>query len=298
MILVTGASGTVGSEVVKRLEAVKVPFRAAYFSRDKMEAARARGIDAVRIDYNRSETLHAAFGGIDRLFLLAPSVLDQAQLELNAVESAKGVGVRHIVKLSVWKADEEAYAFARLNRAIEKAIEESGLSWTFLRPNDFMQNVVTSMGETIRTEGAFYSASGDAKISHVDARDVAAVAAKVLTGPGHEGKAYILSGPEALSYDEMASELSRVLGRAISHVSLSPAELKGAMLAAGLPEEYVDWLIDLERYNREEQEQASLITNDVKEVTGREPIRFAQFARDHAALLQPERVLQRPNEAS
>ena len=180
MICVTGAGGTVGSELIKELESAHAPFRATYFSFEKAEAARARGIDAAVIDYNRPETLRAAFQGCDTLFLLGPNVLTQTQLELNAVEAAQRVGVRHIVKLSVMGADEEAYAIALVHRLVEKAIEASGMAWTFLRPNSFMQNVVTYMSNTIKAEAAFYSASGEGKISHVDVRDIVAVAVKRL----------------------------------------------------------------------------------------------------------------------
>jgi len=281
MICVTGAGGTVGSEVIKQLESAKAPFRAAYFSNEKAEAARARGIDAIIIDYNRPETLRAAFQGCDKLFLLGPNALNQTQLELNAVEAAKAVGVRHIVKQSVMGADEEAFGLAKVHRPVEKAIESSGFAWTFLRPNSFMQNAVTFMGETIKAEGAFYSASGKAKISHVDVRDIAAIAVKALIESNHEGKAYTLSGPEALTYDELSNELSKVLGRSISHINLSPSDLKNGMLAEGMPEEIADRMLDLERYYREDQ--ASRITNDIKQVTGRDPRQFAEYVRETAA---------------
>ena len=285
MICVTGAGGTVGREVVKQLESAKAPFRAAYFSNEKAEAARTRGIGAVIIDYNRPESLRAAFQGCDKLFLLGPNALNQSELERNAVEAAKAADVRHIVKQSVMGAVEESYSLAKVHRPVEKAIESSGLAWTFLRPNSFMQNVVTYMGETIKAEGTLYSASGKAKISHVDVRDIAAVAVKSLTEPNQEGKAYTLSGPEALTYDDLASELSKVLGRSISHVNLSPSDLRNGMLAEGMPGEIADRMLDLERYFREDQ--GSGITNDIKQVTGRDPRRFAQYARDCASLLQP-----------
>ena len=284
MICVTGAGGTVGREVIKQLESGKAPFRAAYFSNEKAEAARAKGIDAVILDYNRPESLRAAFQGCDQLFLLGPNVLNQSELERNAVEAAKAAGVRHIVKQSVMGASEESYSLAKVHRPGEKAIESSGLAWTFLRPNSFMQNVTTFMGETIKAEGAFYSASGDAKISHVDVRDIAAVAVKSLAESSHEGNAYTLTGPEALTYDELASELTKALGRSISHINLSPLDLKNGMLAEGMPEELADRMLDLERYFREGQ--ASRITNDINQVTGRDPRRFAQFARGCASLLQ------------
>ena len=281
MICVTGASGTLGSEVIRALESAKAPFRGAYFSNKKAEAARARGIEAVIINYDRPETLRAAFQGCDKLFLLGPNALNQSELELNAVEAAKAAGVRHIVKQSVMGAVEESYSLAKVHRPVEKAIESSGLAWTFLRPNSFMQNAVTFMGETIRAEAAFYSASGEARVSHVNVRDIAAVAAKVLTGANYDGRAYTLSGPEALTYDELAGELSKALGRPISHIKLAPSDLKSGMLAAGMPEALADRMLDLERYFREDR--ASFITDDIKQVTGREPRRFAEYVRETAA---------------
>jgi uncharacterized protein YbjT (DUF2867 family) len=256
------------------------PFCAAYFSNKKAEAARATGIEAVVIDYNRPETLQAAFQGCDKLFLLGPNALNQSELERNAVEAAKAAGVRHIVKQSVMGAVEESYSLAQVHRPGEKAIELSGLAWTFLRPNSFMQNAVTFMGKTIRAEGTFYTASGQARISHVDVRDIAAVAVEVLTGPNYEAKAYTLTGPEALTYDELAGELSKALGRPISHINLSPSDLKSGMLAEGMPEAISDRMLDLERYFGEGR--ASRITNDIKQVTGREPRRLAEYVRETA----------------
>ena len=204
-------------------------------------------------------------------------------LELNAVEAAERAGVRHIVKLSVMGAADEAYAIALVHRLVEKAIEASGMAWTFLRPNSFMQNVVTYMSNTIKAEAAFYSASGEGKISHVDVRDIVAVAVEALTEPDHARKAYTLTGPDALSYDELANELSKAVGRLIRHISLSPADLKNAMLVEGMPAEIADRMLDLERYYREGQ--AGHITHDIKQVTGRDPRRFAQYAREVAPLL-------------
>ena len=281
MICVTGASGTLSSEVIRQLEGQAIPFRAAYFSKRAAEIARARRIDAVTIDYNHPDTLLAAFDACDTLFLLAPNALNQTDLELNAVEAAKAAGVRHIVKQSAKGAAEEAYSLARIHRPVERAIETSGLAWTFLRPNSFMQNAVTFMAATIRAEDAFYSASDDARISHIDVRDIAAVAVAALTTGAHEEQIYALTGPEALTYDEMAEELSKALGRAIRHVSLPPLDFKEGMLAAGMPEAIADRMLDLERYFREDR--AGAITDDVTRVTGRVPRQFADYVRDTTA---------------
>jgi uncharacterized protein YbjT (DUF2867 family) len=211
-------------------------------------------------------------------------VQNQTQLELNAIEAAKQIGVRHVVKLSVMGAADEAYAIALVHRPVEKAIESSGMAWTFLRPNSFMQNVVTYMSTTIRAEAAFYSASGDGKISHVDVRDIVAVAVNALTGSNHLGNAYTLTGPEALTYDELANELSKAVGRLIRHISLPPADLKNAMLAESMSAEIADRMLDLERYYREGR--ACHITHDIKQATGRDPRRFSQYAREVASLLR------------
>lgn len=283
MIFVTGAGGTLGSEIIESLRSGGASFRAGYFSKKKADVALANGIDAVLIDYNDPAVLRTAFKGCEELFLLGPNTIDQTQLELNAVEAAKAAGIRHIVKQSVMGAAEEAFSLALIHRPVERTIESSGMAWTFLRPNSFMQNVVTFMSDSIKAEAAIYSASGEAKISHVDVRDIAAVAVKALTEVAHSGKAYTLTGPEALAYDELANELSQAIGRKIRHISLSSVDYKSGMLAEGMPEVIADRMLDLERYFREDK--ASDITCDIKQVTGHEPRRFSQYTRDYASFL-------------
>jgi uncharacterized protein YbjT (DUF2867 family) len=192
--------------------------------------------------------------------------------------------VKRIVKLSVWGAQDEEFTFARWHRAVERAIEASGVAWTFVRPNSFMQNVVNFMGATIKAQGAFFHSAADARISHVDARDVAAVAARTLTDAGHEGRAYSLSGPEALGYADIAAVLSRAVGREIRYVAISDADYKQGAVSAGIPEAYADALIDLSRHFR--TGKMSQLTGDVKAVSGRDPIPFEQFARDAAGALR------------
>jgi uncharacterized protein YbjT (DUF2867 family) len=282
MILVTGAGGTVGSEVVRQLKASGAPFRAAYHDTKKAEAARAEGIDAVVIDYTRPETLREAFDGIEKLFLLSGGAPDQTEREINAVEAAKAAGVRHIVKLSVIGAETESYSFANVHRPVEKAIEASGLAWTHLRPNGFMQNLQNYMIGTIQSQGAFYSSIGDTRIAHVDVRDIAAVAVKVLTEAGHEGRAYTLTGPAGLTYSEMATQLSAASGRNVSYVDVSDADVKGALTGSGAPESYADAFVDLLRFYR--SGAAANATDDVRRVTGRDATPFEQYARDNAGV--------------
>ena len=283
MICITGAGGTLGSEVLRQLQSAGTPLRAAFHSSDKADEARTRGVDIALIDFDDPDSLRDAFAGCESLFLLGHNAIDQTELELAAVRAARDAGVRHIVKQSVMGAEHEDYSLAQVHRPVERAIEASGLSWTFLRPNSFMQNVMTFMSPTIRSESAFYSASGEARISHVDVRDIAAVAVKALTEPGHAGQAYTLTGPDALTYDELAEALSLAVGRTITHVDLPPNELRYGMLDMGMPEPLADRLLDLERYFREGH--ASRVTDDIERVTGRAPRRFADYARECAPML-------------
>jgi len=277
MILVTGASGTVGSEVLKALGAMRARVRAAYRTHPPDLPA---GVEAVALDYDRPETLRPALRGVQTLFLLSNSI----RPELAVVDEAKRAGVQRIVKLSVLHAAEEGYTFARWHRAVEKHIEASGLAWTFLRSNGFMQNVVTYMGETIRTQSAFYSSGGDGAASHIDVRDLGAVAASVLIEMGHEGQAYELTGPSAITYGQIAETLTGVLGRPIRYVPISHEQYKQALLGAGTPEPWADALVDLNRHYAEGH--AAVVSPSVRRITGRDVTPFAQFARDYAAALR------------
>lgn len=286
MILMTGAGGTVGSELVKQLRAAGARFRAGYYTQAKADAARRNGIDGVALDFARPETLVPALGGVERLFLISGNVPNQTELELNVVREGKRARLRHIVKSSVWGAESEAFAFAKIHRPVEKEIAASGMAYTFLRANGYMQNTHNFYAQTIKAQGAFYLPARDARISHIDVRDLARVAAAVLTQTGHEGKAYDLSGPEALTYHEVAEKLSRVLGRKISYVAVSDADFKKGMVAAGAPAEAADAMLELFHYYI--SGAASRISPAVRQLTGNEPLSFDQYARDHAAFFRSE----------
>jgi len=281
MILVTGASGTVGSEVLKQLREQGADVRAAFHSAEKAARAKKQGIDSVVLDYADRASTAAALKGVDKVFLLGPTVPNQSELENNVVEEAKKAGVRHIVKLSVLDAGGEKYTFAKWHRAVEKTIERSGLKYTFLRCNEFMQNTLTYYLGTIKSEGAFYLPTKDSKNSVIDVRDIAAAAVKALTTSGHENKVYELTGPEALSHEQIAQKLSAAVGKQIKYVDISPAAFKEGAVAAGIPEWYVDALLNL--YQFYVAGGAQQVTKDVERVTGSKPRTFDEFARDHAA---------------
>jgi uncharacterized protein YbjT (DUF2867 family) len=275
-ILITGASGTIGSELVKQLAAAGESVRAGYRTR-RPELA---GVQPVQIDLATGEGLDASLAGVDAVFLLAGEMEDQAAAEIRVVEAAKRARVKRLVKQSVLAAESEAYSFARIHRQVERAIEASGIPYTFLRPGSFMQNFITYHGNTIRAENAFYLPCGNAREAFVDARDIARVAAVALTADGHEGKAYDLLGPEPLTYAEATAKLSAAVGKTIQYVDIPDAEFRKAMLGTGLPESSIDRLASLYRYIAEGNFPTH--SSAIKDVTGRDPITFDQFARDYA----------------
>jgi uncharacterized protein YbjT (DUF2867 family) len=211
MILITGASGNVGREVLKQIAATGARVRAAFQSAGKASSVPS-GVEVVTMDYKDPKTF-AVLEDVDRVFLVGPPTENLPALERSAVNAIKDSGVRHIVKLSAMGGREAI--FPRQHAESEDYIKSSGVAYTFLRPNGFMQNFVIYSSPTINTQNAFYGVQGDGKVSHVDIRDIAAVAVKALTEDGHEGKAYTLTGREALSNTRCAEILSEEIGREI-----------------------------------------------------------------------------------
>src|ERR687886_1925943 len=291
-ILVTGATGTVGREVVKQLLSAKgerkeedVIIKAAARSADD-SIFRNLGVQAIELDYNKPDTLSAALRGVDKLFLLTPFQSNMVDLTSNLVNEAKNAGIKYIVKQSVLGADAEPGIIpSRLHRQSEKIIEESGIPFTFLRPNFFMQNFVTFYSHSIKTQGAFYVPAGDAKASFVDVRDIAAVAVQVLNGnkngeSKHIGKAYDITGGEAISYGQAAEILSKQIGKKVNYVNISDEDTRKGMKDMGAD----DWTINsmIELFGTTRAGYLSEVSPAVEQITGNKPITFSQFARDYA----------------
>jgi uncharacterized protein YbjT (DUF2867 family) len=289
-ILVTGATGTVGSEVVKQLTASSSSgqsvIRAAVHSQNKADKFKSdnKTVEIVNIDYNKPETIADALDHVDTLFLVTLPAPNMANISSSLVKEAKKNGVKYIVKLSVMKADAEpGFIVGRLHRQAEKIIEESGIPYTFLRPTSFMQNFVNFYSQTIRTKNAFYIHAEDVKFSFVDVRDIAAVAVKLLTknGSQHENKAYGLTGQKALSYSQAAEILSKEIGKKISYIDIPEEDARKGLKQIG----FEDWLINavMEGFNYFiTGGYGSQTTTVVEQVTGRRPISFEQFVRDYA----------------
>jgi uncharacterized protein YbjT (DUF2867 family) len=218
---------------------------------------------------------------VDKLFLLTPDVPNAAYLASNAVTEAKKAGIRHIVKQSVMGADLEAdVGTMRLHRQVEEIIEQSGIPFTFLRPNEFMQNFINFYSPSIKGNNAFYIPLEDAKVSLVDVRDIAAVAVKSLIDEDrHKNKIYLITGPEALSYHQVAEILSNTTERKIDYVNISDVEARAAMKEIGMSDWLINTVSELSDYFR--KGKASEISSAVEEVTGNKPISFSQFANDY-----------------
>jgi uncharacterized protein YbjT (DUF2867 family) len=267
---------------VKQLKEAGAPFRVAVSSLTKAKKANAEGLQAAVLNYTDPQSFEYALKGIERLFLLSPP--GATEMEAGLIDAAQKVDVRHIVKLSVIGADTGATILAKEHAAMEKLIQRSEVAYTFLRPNGFMQNYITSFGATIKTQGAFYLAQGDSKYSMVDVRDIAAVAVKALTQAGHEGKAYTITGPEALSNSDVAEKLSKVTGKKISYVAIKDDDMRNALQQQGVPSAMIEALIDLMHYYI--SGKAAPVSPAVEKVLKRPPTSFDQFAKDHAAAFQ------------
>jgi uncharacterized protein YbjT (DUF2867 family) len=275
MILITGASGNVGREVLKNVAQTGANVRAAYQS--PQSAVAPAGAEVVAVDYNQPETLHKALDGVEKVFLVGPPTQQLVDLERKAVDVIVQSKVKHVVKLSAMGGRDAI--FPRQHTESEDYIRSTGMPYTFLRPNGFMQNLVNYSSPTIKSIGKFFGSEGEGEVSQIDIHDIASVAARTLTEDGHTNKVYTLTGPEALNNYEVAKMLSEVLGRDIEFVNLPPDQLRTGLIAAGVPEWNADALIDLQRLYHDGK--ASEVTADVHRILGRGPASLRQFLTEH-----------------
>jgi uncharacterized protein YbjT (DUF2867 family) len=220
MILITGATGTVGSEVVKRLSAHAVQARALTRNLQRADAHRLPNVHFVQGDFEDVDSMRRACSGVDRAFLVTNSTERTEHQQTTFTQVAQQTGVRHIVKISQLHADPSAAErFLRYHGTVEAAIEASGLTFTFLRPNLYMQGLL-NFRQSIQEKSAFFAAAGGARISAIDIRDMADVAVAALTTSQHDNKIYALTGPDALTFGDMARMLSKAVGRTITFVDV------------------------------------------------------------------------------
>src|SRR6185295_12763472 len=233
MVVVTGATGKIGRELVRLLAERGEAVRA--LARHAGGGEELPGVEWLAADLARREHLDSVFAGAERLFLLTANSEDMVRLQKNALSAARRAGIRHVVKLSALGASDHSRSVIGLwHYNVERVLRESGLAWTILRPHHFMDNLLDQR-ENIARQGVVYSAAGEGRIPFIDTRDIAASAAMVLTEPGHEGKEYVLTGPEALSYRRATEILSEVVGRPLAYVAETEDETWTRQRRAGEP---------------------------------------------------------------
>ncbi|MBM7119389.1 SDR family oxidoreductase [Archangium primigenium] len=280
-VLVTGATGTIGSQVVAALkgrEDVKV--RAAVRSAAKADALRGGGVVPVDFEFTKPELIKKALTGVEKVFLVVPFTAEQVEHATKFIDLAKEAGVRHVVKLSALGCEYvPGIDLGRWHRIVERYLEGSGLAHTFLRPTNFMENFIhfNPPGK----DGNIYLPFGQAGCSFIAGADIAAVAAAALTTPGHEGQAYDLVGPEALTVAQVAEQIASVAGRPVKYVDVPEEAARQGMVGAGMPGWSADAMLQL--YGLIKAGHAARVTDTVQKITGRAPTTFAEFAKKHAA---------------
>jgi uncharacterized protein YbjT (DUF2867 family) len=287
MILVTGATGMTGSELVRRLSARGVSVRG--LTRDIAKAAALStlpNVEMVEGDMEHPETLTSSLQGVARAMLISLSDAKMLEVQSNFIEAARKAGVRHVVKLSgIMPELDSPFRYARMHGEIEKQLEASGMAFTHLRAGEFFTAYFRRV-PLIVAKGALILPMEDARIASIDIGDIAEVAATVLTNTGHEGKIYPLTGPEALTMTEVAKKLSAATGKQIKYINVAPEEARSANLANGMPPYMADGLFELFAERRKGKE--SRVSTVIPEIFGWQATRYDEFAARNAAIFRGE----------
>ncbi|NUU21522.1 MAG: SDR family oxidoreductase [Streptomycetaceae bacterium] len=281
MILLTGATGSIGGHLVRQLRAEGVPFTA--FVRDAAKG-RELGCDFVVGDFDAPDSVASAMRGVDRVFLngagAVPTDGEQPMVrqQRTVIDAARAAGVERVVKVSVWHARPEGRLAQAAHWAIEEYLRASGLTWSLLQPSGFMQNFATGAG-TFRQDGSLIAAEPDAPVSYVDCQDIAACAAALLTSVDGAGRTFVPTGPEALTMREVAEQLADTLGRPVRTVALHPEAMAAQLKEQGLPAQFSDDVAFL--WGEVGQGTLSATTTAVADLTGRKPRTLREFLADN-----------------
>jgi uncharacterized protein YbjT (DUF2867 family) len=279
MILLTGATGKAGSETAKALAARGVKARALVRNPEKAQPLKAAGIEVVIGDVGDAASVEKALDGAERLFVLLPNSQRQLELETGLIDQAKRAGVRHVVKMSSMEATASATAaIPKAHWASEEHLRRSGMAWTMIKPNFFMQQLLSS-ARSIKENKTISMPTGDGRTAMNDVRDIGAVSAEALAGKGHENKSYEITGPELLTFAQVAERFSEVLGTKISYVAADPAAYL-EILKRVLPNEWHANAV-AELFRGIAEGGLKRTTDTFKRLIGREPIPLVQFIRDH-----------------
>ncbi|MEO8354334.1 MAG: SDR family oxidoreductase [Chloroflexota bacterium] len=276
-ILVTGALGNVGTEVVKRLQAEGVKIRAADINQEKLNGRFDHSVESIRFDFSDPGTYAKTFEGVEKMFLMRPPHISNIKRDMvPALDAAKRAGVKHVVFLSIIGIENAKFI---PHYKIETYLEDINLQTTFLRCSFFMQNLNTTHCREIRERNEIFVPVGNAKTSFVDVRDIGAVAARVLTETGHENNNYDLTGSEALDYWQATKILSATLGREIRYRKPNPFYFLAETVRRGTPFTFA--LVMTGLYMSTRFGMAASVTHEVERLTGKKPISFKQYTQDY-----------------
>jgi uncharacterized protein YbjT (DUF2867 family) len=277
MILITTA-GKVGAEAARLLAQREEPVRVLVRDPEKATALAQAGVDVAVGDLGNPATIDAAMKGVSAVVLVSPAIPAQ---ELNVVASAAGAGAGHVVKITSKASADSPIARRRDQTEIENGLIASGLGYTLLRNNAYMQNFLMA-APSIAKSNSFGSAARDGRVGMIDTRDVAAVAAEIAAAPApHAGKTYWPTGPQAITFSDAAAALSKVLGRPITFQPLTVEEQTRAMIDIGLPESLA--AMNAQAVALFADGDSDYVTDDVPSILGRPARIFEQFATDYAA---------------
>jgi uncharacterized protein YbjT (DUF2867 family) len=284
-VLVTGATGNTGSLLVPALLRENVDVR--IFVRDEAKAKPLQdlGAEVATGDLDEPGTILPAVKNVDKIYLLTWNGETQLQQAENVINAAKYEGVPHIVRHSMWGPDNSR--IIKQGYKIEEMIKSSGLPWTILKPTFYMQNTMMA-AQTISSDGVIYWDMKDGKLGMIDVRDIADSAFAVITGEGHEGKSYILTGPEAISFNDVAKTFSRVLDKEVKYVDVPGDASLQAMTGMGVPEWIAKGYVELSEGFSENF--ANSTTKNVEILTGHAARSFEQFANDFAQVFSSKEV--------
>ena len=281
-ILVSGATGNTGLPLVKQLSAIGTPIRAMVHSLEKKAVVEGVNVEVVNGDFEDRTSLERALEGIEHAYLVSPPSLDQVKHQVAYVDAAKKMGVKHIVKLSaLGSAPDSPVSLLRWHAEVEEHIRKSGITYTFLHPHFFMENLLAS-ADSVNKDGKIYSPLGDASISIVSVLDIAAVAVKTLTEGTHGGRTYTITGPSAVTYAEIARTVGEVRGKPVAYVQVPFEATKQGMVQAG----YTLWLAeDLTMLMRTWAEgRGNMVSRYVEKLTGHKPLSIREFFEKHKSL--------------
>lgn len=280
MILLTGLGSATGLKVAKRLVKSGHGFTALVKNPDKFKDLNSKKVTLIKGDLGKSDNLKKAMEEIENAFLFSPVSDDQFKDERNFIYTAKKAGVKHIVKYSAIGADPKSSSIILKNHGLsEEYLKESGLKYTIIRPNIFMQNFVDFYGEQIKKKKEIRLPLKNAKCAYVDARDTARVIRKVLTSNGHKDNIYSVTGSESLSGTEVSEIFSEAMGKKVSYVEIKPKEFKKDMTDKGIKEPIAEAFTELYKLIRDGLYDQ--VTDDIYKVTERQPHTFEEFLDDN-----------------